>query len=232
MDLYDKGFNCPVCSNAFKSKKMKSSKIKVKKLHPDFYTEYAGENPNHYAILVCPKCGYAGFEKDFSDITPANRQRITEKVSANWKPRDFGQNRTIDQAIESYKLAFLSCSLTECGNATLAKITLRLMWLYRESGDKENESRFRQTALKYFTKSYEEDRFDEENKSELLQIMFMAAELSRQCDLYQDAIKWFSMLMQDPDIKKARHLEMRAKELRAETSAAYRSKGGVTDENQ
>lgn len=232
MDLYDKTIICPVCNNTFKTKRVKSSKVKVKKIHPDFYTEYNGENPNYYSINVCPHCGFSGFEKEFEKISPLSRERVIEKISANWKSRDFGQCRTIDQAIESYKLAFLSCSLTGCGNSTLAKITLRLMWLSRELGDKESESRYRNSSLNYFIKSYEEDRFDEETKSELLQIMFMIAELSRQCELYQDAIKWFSLLVKDPDIKKARHLEIRAKDLWAETSATYRSKGGVIDETE
>lgn len=232
MDLYDKKIECPVCNNPFTSKRIRTSQVKVQKIHPDFYTEYKGENPNYYAIFVCPQCGYSAFEKEYTGISEKVKKTIREKVTVSWRTRDFGQMRSHSQAIETYKLALVCYTLTGGSNSTIAKIAMRLLWLYREIEDLENEERYRTLALKYFTKSYEEDRFDETNKDELLQIMFMAGELSRQSNLYSDAIKWFSMLLKDPDIKKARHLELRAKDLWAETSAAYRSKGGIIDENE
>ena len=50
--------------------------------------------------------------------------------------------------------------------------------------------------------------------------------------VYYADIRAKQLVDEDPDIKKARHLELRAKDLWAETSAAYRSKGGIIDENE
>mgnify|MGYP000909825467 CR=1 FL=1 len=45
--LFDKRYLCELCGVEFTNKKIRRSQIKVKTIDSDFYTEYAGENPNY-----------------------------------------------------------------------------------------------------------------------------------------------------------------------------------------
>ena len=107
--LYDKKVTCPVCNLTFHTKKVRTSTIRIKKRDTDFCIYYEGENPLFYEVFACPNCGYAALEKVFDDITPSQKQLIQSKISKQWVQRDLGQARTVQEAIEVYKLALL-CS--------------------------------------------------------------------------------------------------------------------------
>lgn len=209
-DLFDKKVECPICNSHFTSKKIRNSKILVKKRYPDYYTEYGGENPTYYAVFVCPVCGYSAFEKDFNCISEMEKQIIIQRISIQWKGKNYTGNRSLCDAIEVYKLALLSYDLRNYKSSVIGKVALRLSWFYRELGNNENEKYYQKIVLEKFKDAFVEERLDE-NKEEELVILYLIGELLRQERDYKSAIKWYDKVLKDPEIKRKRHLEQRVR---------------------
>lgn len=196
MPLYDKKFKCPVCSNSFTTKKLRSRFIRVDKIDNDFFTYFTDQklNPIFYEVNVCPICGYAFADTFSHSFSTQALQLIKTQISANWKKRDFSDERTIEQAIESFKLAILSSSLKQEKNIVVAGLCLRLAWLLRIVQDVEQEKRFLQLALEKYKQSYMEIDFYETQMTEM-RVLYLIGELSRQLGYRSDAVTYFSKVI-------------------------------------
>ncbi|MDQ0881707.1 uncharacterized protein (DUF2225 family) [Peribacillus sp. V2I11] len=64
-----------------------------------------------------------------------------EKVSSQWIPHHFSKERSIKDAINTYKLASYCGALKKEKHIILAGIRLRIAWLYRINQTKEQEER-------------------------------------------------------------------------------------------
>ena len=195
--LYDKKVKCPICSGSFSTKKVRSRFLRTEKIESDFFTVYKdqGLNPMLYEVNVCPKCGYA-FADNFSEKISANAiQRIKDQISSNWKERHFGDERTLPQAIETFKLALLSGSLKQEKSIVLAGLCLRLSWLYRMTNDTEQEQRFMELSLEKYKQSYMETDYIGTQMTEM-RILYLIGELSRRLGLRNDAVKYFSKVIE------------------------------------
>ncbi|MFJ9386209.1 DUF2225 domain-containing protein [Peribacillus sp. NPDC101481] len=73
---------------------------------------------------------------------------IMEKVSSQWVPHHFSNERSIKDAINTYKLASYCGALKKENHIILAGICLRIAWLYRINKNKEQEERFLRFALR------------------------------------------------------------------------------------
>ena len=58
----------------------------------------------HY-IDLGPNCGYATLSRFFKFITSPQAKRIKEMISANFKPREYKEVYTYDEALDRYKVA-------------------------------------------------------------------------------------------------------------------------------
>ncbi|MBN2898043.1 MAG: DUF2225 domain-containing protein, partial [Clostridia bacterium] len=101
----------------------------------------------------------------------------------------------------------------------------RIAWLYRYQGNNEKEMAFIKHARDKFIDAYQNENLSDDKENELL-TMLLVGELSRRLSDYHTAVKWFSKLLQEPDIKKKRHIEMHARDLWAEASMAYKKEKG------
>lgn len=194
--LYDKKVKCPICSNSFSTKKIRSRFIRVEKIDADFFTHYKDQelNPILYEVNVCPKCGYA-FADTFSSSFSANAlQQIKSQISANWKEREFSDERMIAEAIETYKLALLSGALKQEKSIVLAGLCLRLSWLYRIDNDMEQEKRFMQISLEKYKQSYMETDYIGTQMTEM-RLLYLIGELSRRLEYRNDAVTYFSKVI-------------------------------------
>lgn len=210
-ELIDKKQECPVCNTHFTSKKVRTSKIAVEKRYPDYYTEYKGENPTRYGVIVCPVCGYSAFEGDFSSITEAEKEIIIQAICMNWKGKNYTGKRSLKDAIEAHKLALLSYDLRRYKSSVIGKVALRISWFYREAKDYKNESHYKKIVLDRFERAFLEERLDD-NGDEELTIMFLVGELLRQQGDFVNAIKWYDRVLKEPRIKSKRHLEKRVRD--------------------
>jgi uncharacterized protein len=195
--LYDKKYTCAMCESSFTTKKVRSRFVKVLNFDTDFAPLYADgfENPNFYYINVCPDCGYS-FTDDFSSyFPPGAKQVIQDKICNQWVPHDYGAERTIQDALNTFKLAAYSSMLKKEKHIVTAGLYIRLAWLYRSTENLDQELRFLKLALKEYTESYSTGDYKGTQVSEL-RLMYLIGELSRRIGNTQDAVRFFSKVIE------------------------------------
>lgn len=221
INLFDREIQCPVCEYKYKSKQVKRSAISVKNRDEDYCAHYRGDNPMFYNIFVCPSCGFSSFKSEFELINDRHRERVMQKITCNWNNRDFTGVRTLDEAIETYKLALLSYMAMDHSKNILGKVCLRIAWLYRYKEDLDNEMAYIKHAADFFQHVYENEDLEVDKENELL-TLFLLGELNRRLKKYQDSIFWFDKLLKDPAVKQKRHIEKRARDQWQTASDEYK----------
>ena len=167
-------------------------------------TQKDSVNALYYNIYVCPHCGFA-YSKDFSKyFAPGTKEVIKEKICSNWVPHSFSEERTIDDAIQTYKLASYSATLKKEKHITLAGIYMRIAWLYRFKQDKEQEIRFMKLARHEYEESYSTGDYSGTQVSEI-RILYLVGELSRRIGDNQQAMKYFSSFLKNKSLQ-SKHL--------------------------
>lgn len=220
--MFERHMTCPVCLFTFDAVKMHANAPKVIKREPDYYATYEGENPMYYAVTVCPNCGFAAFDKDFTgEASDQVKAIIYEKITRQWNHRNLCDMRTTQDALEVYKLALLCYTLIGASNMTIGKIAMRIAFLYRELND-PREMDFIRHTVSYYEKAYSTENITEDIEEEIT-LLFIMGEFNRQLGNLRQAVIWFSKAMEIPELKKKRHLEIRVKNQRALVAEAYRA---------
>lgn len=199
-NLYNKEVVCPVCSKKFNATKVKTKGCKVDKRDTDFCVYYEGHNPLFYDAWVCENCGYAAQADKFPDIPGREAEIILKKLALKWKKRSFAGERTVETALEAFKLVLLNHQLRTVKSSELAKVCMRIAWLYRIKED-SRENDFIKFALKYYTETYEKERFPADKLDENT-CMYMIGELNRRAGNNEEAVKWLSRLISSPDARR------------------------------
>lgn len=210
-ELYEKSVQCPVCNKEFGTKKVRTSAIRISKRDEDFCPYYERENPLFYGVFICHHCGYAGLEGDFSKLKIDDKEKIINIITPKWHPRSYGGKRNLDEAIEVYKLALLCCNVLGEKESLVGKICLRLSWFYRYKGDREEEEKFIKFTINSFEKAYTGERITDDEYNEIA-ILYLLGELNRRVDNYSKAIMWFDKVLSNPQIKRKRHIELKARD--------------------
>jgi len=199
-NLYLKQVECPVCKRKFNATKVKARGCKVDKRDTDFCVHYAGINPLYYDAWVCEHCGYAALADKFLDIPYKEAELVKKAISSKWKERSFEGERSVDTAIEAFKLVLLNHQIRGVKASEMAKVCMRIAWLYRFKGD-ERENEFIKFALRYYTETYEKERFPADKLDENT-CMYMIAELNLRTENYEESVKWFSRLIGSAEARK------------------------------
>lgn len=194
--LYTSKIDCPVCGKAFETTKVRTGSYRVLEKDSDFCVRYEGINPLFYEIFVCNHCGYAAFEDKFTQITDAEKTIIQKKISSQWSQKSFPAERTLDQALDAFKLALFELQLRKAKSSEIARACLRIAWLYRLKND-PREPELLQYALEYFNETYQREPFPVEKLTEELCI-YLLAELNRRLGNTAEAGKWFGKLFNHP----------------------------------
>lgn len=210
---YIKKLECINCKEKFTTTKIRSRFVRVTIHEHDFKPVYADStvNPLLYNVAVCPHCGFS-YTDDFSTyFAPGVKKEITNTITSLWSGRSFGEERTIDEAIETYKLAYLSASVKKEKSLTMAGITLRIAWLYHDKQDFEAEKRFRAIARDLYTEAYSEGDYVGTQMSET-RVLYMIAELSHQIEDTEGAKRNFSRVIENQRTSTEPHIIDMAKE--------------------
>lgn len=199
-NLYLKTIKCPVCGRNFEVTKVKSKGCRVTSRDTDFCVYYEDLNPIYYDIWVCEHCGYASQSERFEDINSRDIKLLKEKLAPRWNKRSFSGERGLEIAIEAFKLALLNLQVRNSKASEIAKICIRLAWLYRIKKD-QKEYEFIKHALKYYTETYEKENFPVDKLDEFT-CLYMIGELNRRAGNYEEAVKWLSRLISSPEARK------------------------------
>ncbi len=210
--LFERSYTCQVCGNTFTSKQVKTSAIRMKERKKDFHAHFTGENPTHYGVICCPKCGYAKFENDFKQELDSKERAITQQtISSHWRTQNFCEERDAEIAINVHKIALANYKVHSAKQSILGKLYLRLAWFNRELELADESKRYIEMALNAFQSSYELEK-NEESPEKEIEIIYLMGELNRQLGNYKEAIRWFDMTIKHEFIYKNRLLKLYAKE--------------------
>ena len=195
--LFDRHVECLLCKQPFTTKQIRSRFIKVKEYDTDFCPTYADGSINalYYNIFVCPGCGFAFSKESPKYFAPGTKEEIIEKICSHWKPHSFSGERTIDDAIQTYKLAGYSASLKKEKHITIAGLFMRIAWLYRLKQNQEQETRFLKLARHEYEESYSVGDYSGTQVSDI-RILYLAGEISRRVGEIPEAIKYFSSVLE------------------------------------
>ncbi|QTD42702.1 DUF2225 domain-containing protein [Sporosarcina sp. Te-1] len=210
---YEKKIECLHCKEKFTTTKIRSRFVRVIKHESDFKPIYNNLDlhPLYYNVAVCPHCGFS-FTEDFTPyFGPGVKEEISQTITSLWSGRSFGSKRTIDEAIESYKLAYLSASIKKEKSLTMAGITLRIAWLYKDKGDEASEIRFKAIARDLYTESYSNGDYTGTQMSET-RVVYLIAELSWQIGDPEEAIRNFSRVIENQRTSTEPHVIQLAKD--------------------
>lgn len=200
-DLFWKKMKCHVCSNDFESPRVRRSRYSVASVDTDFCTYYKGLNPLYYSVAVCPACGYA-FTENFKK---PGKKEVEEMRAALSPPlEDLNTERTFEMAVESFERAIASACLQKERNALLAGLHLHLAWVFRHAGKEAEEKEQLERALDSYAQAFEKDA-EISNEARLL---YLLGELNRRLDRPDEAVRWFSKVINDQSIDDAGIIRM------------------------
>ncbi|MGE5473588.1 MAG: DUF2225 domain-containing protein [Ignavibacteriales bacterium] len=191
--FYNHSCTCPICDLSFKTKKVHEKKINVIKKDADFCKYFEGPNPYFYEINVCPNCGFSFSDSFNKKLTPANIDNFVKVFAPQWNKINYTGERDIFRAIETYKLAIVCGQILEIKPSSLAKICLKICWLYRLNQDKKQELKFIKGAIDFFEKAYEVEDFNRSDSMEPEMIVYLLGELNYRLGNAEETKKWFNI---------------------------------------
>ena len=192
--VYNSTIICPICELDFEMGKVRTKTIRQTGQETDLCPIYEGENPLFYDAVVCPYCGFAQIGTTFDKVSSREIKIVKEKLTPKWMPRDFEMTRTLEQAIDAYKIVLLNYQVRQVPASDMAKLCMRLAWMYRFRGEPDIERKYLEHAFRYY-----QDTFLKENlpvgKLDEFTVMYMIGELARRLGQYGESVNWFGKLI-------------------------------------
>ncbi|MNZ33405.1 hypothetical protein D3C78_507500 [compost metagenome] len=148
---------------------------------------------------MCPACGFASTENSLESLNDRQRKLFQEQIGSKIIQRDYGGQRDWNAALETYKLALLCAQTVGDKERIVASLLHHIAWLYRYKENREQEQRFLQFSLESYIRVYE----NEDPHGNDARLMYLIGELHRRVGDYNNAVKWFSRVINDKKIMDA-----------------------------
>ena len=208
--IFYKGYTCPVCDHEFKSKMVRTGKVRLAGADSDLRPKYIGVDSLKYDAILCPKCGYAALNRYFSFIMSNQAKSIREKISADFKYQpEEGKIYTYDDAIARHKMALLNTIVKNGKSSERAYTCLKLAWLCRGKRDDlmqgeydkdevaalvNEEKELLANAFEGFEAAFSKEDFPMCGMDQHT-MMYLLAELARRIGKVDDAKRYVSKVM-------------------------------------
>ncbi len=210
--------DCPVCKEKFSVTRVRSRLVLIKQ-DTDFCSYYENVNPYYYTVWMCPHCGYAAQDTHFDMISPAAAVKIRNFFVDRKIQIDLSGTRSREQAIVSYQLAIFCTELAACPASRSAGLHLRLGWLYREAGQREEEKATLLKAIDYYEKVLTKENMPVGPMSELT-IMYMLGDLLRRTGSNEQALLYLSRVVSSPKARQEKRIADLARDVWQDMRAA------------
>lgn len=156
--VYEKSYECPVCSSKITSKVMKSGKARLIGADTDMRPKYEGIDPLKYDVVLCPKCGYAALTRYFKPLSPTQVKMVVENISQKVKLQPYdGDFYTYEEAEERYKLALACAVVKQAKPSEKAYVCLKTAWMLRGWAESLDEKAVDYQARKAMLEKEEND---------------------------------------------------------------------------
>ena len=83
--IFEKTYTCPVCDYEFRSRMVRTGKVRLIGADSDLRPRYQGVDSLKYDAVLCPQCGYAALNRYFNFLMSAHAKNIKEKISSNFR---------------------------------------------------------------------------------------------------------------------------------------------------
>lgn len=183
-----KEVKCPVCARQVNTVVIKTSGTRMVKRDEDFCAYYEPINRVFYDVIICSECGYAAMIDRFEKISDKEIKIVKENIRSKWTKRQFETERTLENVLQIYKLALINLQVIKAKNSDLAKVCLRIAWLYRFANN-DKEKVFLEYAKNAYLETYQKEAFPVDKLDEVT-CMYMIGELSRRLGKKEDAARW------------------------------------------
>jgi uncharacterized protein (DUF2225 family) len=197
--VFSKTFTCPLCHGHNPSMVARSKYVQVVKIDSDTCTYYRLINPTFYYVVICRHCGFA-FTQDSTGklkITADYAASIMEHLSHINLPNHLSDLRTMDDAITAYRHAIFCQGLVKAKSSVLARLNLRLACLYRQKELPQEEMVCLKEALNHFNQTYMHEKLVDARAE--LYVAYIIGELYGRLGNLDEAIKWFSLVVNHRD---------------------------------
>ncbi|TAH64528.1 MAG: DUF2225 domain-containing protein [Anaerolineaceae bacterium] len=209
--IFDKTYSCPVCDSEFKSKSVKTGRVKLHSLDSDLRPRYHQADPLKYDAVLCPKCGYASLTRFFKYVTYTQSEWIKKSISANFKPvEESGSIYSYDDAIARHKMALVNSIVKKAKTSERAYTCLKTAWVIRGKMEtlaqdtpdykkvivqlKKEEMEFISNAYEGFSEAYMTETFPMCGMDEST-IALLVAELARKVGKIDESSRWISRIL-------------------------------------
>lgn len=209
--VFDKTHTCPVCDNEFKSKSIKTGKVKLLGADSDLRPKYQLVDSLKYDAIVCPSCGYSALNRFFNYMTAPQAKLIKEQITLNFRGiENNGEIYTYDEAIARHKLVLVNTIVKKAKNSERAYTCLKIAWLLRGKAEtlpadtdnydqeiaklKSEEDEFIYNAYEGFTTAFSKEMFPMCGMDENT-VTYLVADLARRCGKFDEAGRWISKVL-------------------------------------
>ena len=189
--LYNKTYVCPVCQKQFEDTVIRRSKLRKTYTEIDFRSHYKDIDPNLYEIAICTFCGYGAMANYFDRITPRQQEWIEEKITPNYKYKEYDLPLSPADAMDRYKHALACAQVINAKASIKAIMCLKMSWIYRDAKDEKAELTLLKFAYSGLKEAYTTENFPlgtmDENTTR-----FIIAEMARRLGDFDEALRMIS----------------------------------------
>lgn len=209
--LFDKSYQCPVCEHNFKSKTIRTGKVKLVSVDTDLRPKYQIVDCIKYDSIVCEKCGYAALTRYFNILTSAQEKLIRNNITPSFKGIDTSNpTYSYEEAMLRYQLVLANAVVKKAKPSEKAYICMKLGWLVRGMSENldlsdldyfEKKEKLAKEEQQYILNAYE--GFKMAMSKEMFPICgmdestftYVLADLARRCKDYQTSLQLISELI-------------------------------------
>lgn len=157
--ILEKSVRCRICDNLFKTKMIKSGRVKRLDPDRDLRPRFQYIDTLKYDITSCPICGYTAMNRYYDQLTSVQAKLIREQISANFRKNQEPDMPvySYDDAIDRYKLSLVNTIVKKGKDSEKAYNCLKMAWLLRGKGENMPDSTPEEKELKVECKKEEEE---------------------------------------------------------------------------
>lgn len=197
--IFSKKVKCPYCLKQSETPRVLSRHIRPQEVAKDGYTTYAGANPYFYEPTVCSHC-HLVFHDSFDKVRKTHREALEngyfDRVNADALTGD----RSADHVIRLYKFAVITAQLSGQKPSVVAMLGMRLVWMYRLTGNEASEKEWMKRTLDKYNEVQEAYTDQVRTGLPYDQLMLRIADLSAALGLYEDARRWYGILLGSKEV--------------------------------
>ena len=135
--LLEKSIRCTVCDKVFKTRMVKSGRVKRMEPDQDLRPRHMYIDTLKYDASSCPFCGYTALNRYFEHLTSGQIKLIKEQIGSSFQPTVQKEQTAYDYdtAVDMHKLALFNAIAKKAKTSEKAYNCLIISWLLR--GKKE-----------------------------------------------------------------------------------------------